>query len=62
MRPLSEISPEATRNAHGMVNSDLIGQPCAPVVLLQWLDWLTQQCQAAPGGSCRLVLAGHNVG
>lgn len=59
-RPLGSID-EAASKTHGMRNSDLTEQPCAPVVLLQWLEWLTEQCQSAHGGSCRLVLAGHNI-
>lgn len=40
---------------------ELQQQPPFPVVLLSWLEWLTQQCSAAPGGSSRLVLTGHNI-
>jgi hypothetical protein len=61
MRPLGQVSPEATNRSHGLRNEDLLGAPCAPVVMLQWLEWLTQQSRAAPGGSCTLVLAGHNI-
>lgn len=60
MRPLGSIA-EGAFKTHGMRNRDLTEQPCAPVVLLQWLEWLTEQCQSAPGGSCTLVLAGHNI-
>lgn len=36
-------------------------EPPFPVVLLEWVEWLTEQCSAAPGGSSRLVLMGHNI-
>jgi hypothetical protein len=59
--PLGKVTDEATKNAHQLYKTDLLGAPQLPVVLLQWVQWLTQQCKAADGGSCRLVLAGHNI-
>jgi hypothetical protein len=58
--PLSAISFGATM-AHGLRWPDVQHAPALPVVLLDWLRWLTQQCAAAPGGSSTLVLMGHNI-
>jgi hypothetical protein len=60
IRPFGAVNSFASK-AHGLVNANLLDAPCASVVMLQWVMWLTQQCQATPGGSCTLVLVGHNA-
>jgi hypothetical protein len=59
--PLGIITSGATENSHGLYKQDLLGAPHLPEVLLQWVEWMKQQCKAADGGSCRLVLAGQNI-
>lgn len=61
IRPLGEISPGASK-VNGIKWEDVRDQPPLPVVMLQWVEWLTQQCsEAGPGGRSTLVLAGHNI-
>ncbi|WIA19703.1 hypothetical protein OEZ85_005629 [Tetradesmus obliquus] len=60
--PLTMITPEAS-NITGITwgGNQLQHQPPLPVVLLDWVRWLQQQCASAPGGSSTLVLMGHNI-
>lgn len=60
IRPLGEISLGAS-DTHKMFNRQLVDKPPVPVVLLNWVNWLTRQCKDTEGGSCTLVLAGHNI-
>lgn len=58
--PLGKV-PEGASNLHHLTFDKLCHTPPLPVVLLTWIKWLQQQCEQAPGGACRLVLAGHNI-
>jgi len=60
IRPLGDIPSQST-DVHTLTFAKVCSSPPVPAVLLQWLQWVTQQCVSTPGGSCRLVLAGHNI-
>ncbi|KAF8062927.1 recG [Scenedesmus sp. PABB004] len=60
VRPLSAIDAEASRVTG--IHWDMVsGAAPLPAVLLEWVQWLTALCEAAPDGTARLVLAGHNI-
>lgn len=59
--PRNHYSPDGLM-VHKLTWADLQHEPPAAVVLLRWVEWLTQLCTSTERGSCRLVLAGHNVG
>lgn len=57
--PLGKV--ECTDIHHLVWAGQLQGAPPVPVVFLDFVEWLTQICTSTQQGSCRLVLAGHNV-
>jgi hypothetical protein len=58
--PLTAINDDAAA-VTGLNWEAVKNQPPLPVVLLEWVRWLQQQCVSSPGGSSTLVLMGHNI-